>query len=75
MARRNIMRIELTGPAKKRLATLSDHHGMTQVSMMSYLLDWFSNQKNAIQLDIVAGYGGKSDAEVAKGILKEMAGE
>ena len=39
MAKRFIMRIELTGGAKQKLGVMSDRHGMTQVAMMSRLLE------------------------------------
>ena len=49
MPKRFIMRIELTGPAKNKLATLSDKHGMTQVAMMSRLVEWYAGQNELIQ--------------------------
>jgi hypothetical protein len=44
MAQRHIMRIELSGPAKQDLSTESEHYGMTQVAIMSRLIEWFAKQ-------------------------------
>jgi len=48
-AKRHIMRIELSGSAKKKHETLSDHHGMTQVAMMSRLVEWMTQQDQSIR--------------------------
>jgi hypothetical protein len=71
--KRFIMRIELTGPAKNKLATLSDKHGMTQVAMMSRLVEWFSKQDELIQAAVMGHYPDQIAADVAKLILKRMA--
>jgi hypothetical protein len=68
------MRIELTGPAKTKLASLSDRHGMTQVAMMSRLVEWFASQDEKIQGAVMGHYPGEIEADVAKLILKRMAG-
>jgi hypothetical protein len=70
--RRFIMRIELTGPAKQKLSTLSDRHGMTQVAMMSRLVEWFASQNELIQGAVMGHYPGEIAADVAKLILKRM---
>jgi hypothetical protein len=67
------MRIELTGPAKQKLATLSDRHGMTQVAMMSRLVEWFAKQEATIQAAVERHYPPEIEADVAKIILKRMA--
>jgi hypothetical protein len=73
MARRFIMRIELTGPAKQKLSALSDRHGMTQVAMMSRLVEWFSSQSELIQAAAIGRYPGEIEPDIAKLILKRMA--
>ena len=70
MAHRNIMRIELPGPAKQKFATLSDRHGMTQVAMLSRLVEWFAKQGPDVQTNVVSG---KSARETTTKILKKMA--
>jgi len=69
------MRIELTGAAKQKLSTLSDKHGMTQVAMMSRLVEWFAGQPDVVQAAVMARYPEAIEADVAKLILKRMAGE
>jgi hypothetical protein len=75
MARRFIMRIELSAGAKQHVATLSDRHGMTQVAMMSRLVEWFADQDDLIQAAILGHYPEQIEVDVAKLILKRMAGE
>jgi hypothetical protein len=75
MSRRFIMRIELTGPAKQKLATLSDRHGMTQVAMMSRLVEWFAGQNELIQAAVMGHYPSEIESDVAKLILKRLTGE
>ena len=75
MAKRFIMRIELTGSAKQKLATLSDRHGMTQVAMMSRVVEWFAAQGELIQSACLGRYPSEIEPDVAKLILKRMAGE
>ena len=69
------MRIELTGPAKNKLATLSDRHGMTQVAMMSRLVEWYAGQSELIQGAVMGHYPAEIAGDVAKLILKRMGGE
>ena len=45
MAARIIVRIELTPKAKDRLNGLSERAGMTQLAMLSRLVEWFANQE------------------------------
>jgi hypothetical protein len=66
------MRIELTGPAKNKLATLSDKHGMTQVAMMSRLVEWYAGQNELIQGAVMGHYPSEIQGDVAKLILKKM---
>ena len=49
MASRIIVRLELTAPAKKTLELMTDKKGMTQVAMLSRLVEWFAKQPEAIQ--------------------------
>ena len=75
MSRRFIMRIELTGASKQKLATLSDRHGMTQVAMMSRLVEWFAGQSELIQAAVMSRYPAEIEPDVARMILKKMAGD
>lgn len=73
--RRFIIRIELTESAKTKLTQLSDHNGMTQVSIMSRLVTWFAEQPELIQAAVLGRYPKEIEQDVAKLILKRMAGE
>jgi hypothetical protein len=68
------MRIELTGPAKQKLAMLSDKHGMTQVSMMSRLVEFFAVQDEKVQGAMMGHYPSEIAGDVASLILRRMAG-
>ena len=73
MAQRYIMRIELKGTAKQKLSSLSEQHGMTQVAMMSRLIEWFSAQDEPVQSAAMARSVDKDQPDVAKLILNRMA--
>jgi hypothetical protein len=67
------MRIELTGQAKTKLSNLSDRHGMTQVAMMSRVVEWFATQSEMIQSAVLGRFPEEIEADVAKLVLKRMA--
>lgn len=73
MASRIIVRIELTPNAKERLNELSDRAGMTQVAMLSRLVEWFANQTELIQAAVMGHYPTEVESDIAKLILKKMA--
>ena len=70
---RHIMRIELTPLAKKQLGQCSDKHGMTQVAMMSRLMNWFAMQDETIQGAVLGHYPESIEPEIAKLILSHLA--
>src|SRR5215212_876583 len=65
MAARIIVRIELTPNAKSRLNDLTDKAGMTQVAMMSRLVEWFANQSDMIQAAVLGQYPIEIQSEIA----------
>jgi hypothetical protein len=69
------MRIELTASAKQKLSALSDKHGMTQVAMMSRLVEWFASQEPLIQGAVLGHYPLEIEGDIARLILKRMSGE
>jgi len=73
MASRIIVRIELTPTAKERLNELSDRAGMTQVAMLSRLVEWFASQSELIQAAVMGHYPTEVESDIAKLILKKMA--
>lgn len=72
MIKRHIMRIELGAKAKKDLSMLSDRHGMTQVAMMSRLVEWFAGQHEMIQSATIGRFPSQIQEDVAKLILQKM---
>jgi hypothetical protein len=72
MARRHIMRIELTSPAKQKFSSVSERTGMTQLSVSSTLIDQFARQSQGIQLAIL-GVTGETPEATAKLLLKSLA--
>ena len=75
MAARIIVRIELTPNAKARLNELTDKAGMTQVAMLSRLVEWFANQSDMIQAAVLGQYPLEIQSEIARLILKRMQGK
>ena len=75
MARRFVIRIELTHSAKTKLHDLSKQNGMTQVSIMSRLVEWFTAQPEIIQAAALGRYPKEIEQDVAKLILSRMSGE
>jgi hypothetical protein len=70
--RRVVMRLELTGPAKTKLDGLCDTTGMTQVQLMSRLLEWFTDQPELIQAAALGRYPPEIQEDLAKLIMKRM---
>jgi hypothetical protein len=75
MARRFVVRIELSPSAKRMLTNVSQKNGMTQVAIMSRLMKWFHAQPDTIQAAILERYPAGYEADIAKLILRRMAGE
>jgi hypothetical protein len=72
MASRIIVRIELTPSAKEALNDLTDKAGMTQVALLSRLVEWFSHQSDMIQAAVLGQYPSEIEGDIAKMILKRM---
>jgi hypothetical protein len=72
---RIIVRIELTPRAKSSLNELTDKAGMTQVAMLSRLVEWFANQSDMIQAAVLGQYPLEIQDEIATLILKRMKGK
>ena len=72
MASRIIVRIELTPPAKKALEGLTEKAGMTQVAMLSRLVEWLATQSSTVQTAVLGQYSEETQAETAKLIVKQM---
>lgn len=72
MAARIIVRIELTPDAKSRLNELCKKAGMTQVALLSRLVEWFAGQNDMIQAAVLGQYPTELEADIAKLILKRL---
>jgi hypothetical protein len=66
--KRVILRAELSPQAKHGLERVCDQRGMTQVSVMSRLVLWFSKQDPAIQKAVL----GESELNAADALKKEL---
>jgi hypothetical protein len=75
MAHRFIIRVELTATSKRMLSVISDRNGMTQVAVMSRLVEWFNGQPDAVQAAVLGRYPEDFEADIAKLILRRMAGQ
>jgi len=73
MASRIIVRIELTPAAKDALNELTDKAGMTQVALLSRLVEWFAHQSDMIQASVLGQYPSEIEADIAKLIMKKLA--
>ena len=70
---RIIVRIELTPGARKRLDECSEKSGMTQVAMLSRLVEWFSRQPEAVRHLVVGSIPEELKEQVAGLVLKTLA--
>jgi hypothetical protein len=73
MAKRIIMRIELTPDAKTGLQDFADHAGMTQFAITSRMVEWFATQPEQIQSAVLRRYPSEASIDVGKLILKRLA--
>ena len=73
MASRIIVRLELIPPAKVELNGLSDEFGMTQVALISRVMEWLTTQDDLIKAIILGHIPKEVQPDVAKLILKRMA--
>jgi hypothetical protein len=74
-AKRSIMRIQLDTAAKDRLDVICKRRGMTQIAMMSRLVNWFSVQDDYIQTAVLQTLSEGSMASLAKSLLKKLSSE
>ncbi len=73
MASRIIVRIELIPPAKRALEQLTDKNGMTQVAMLSRLVEWLAHQSPTVQASVLRQSLSEDDADSAKLIVRQLA--
>ena len=73
MSSRIIVRIELTPKARDRLDESRHRAGMTQLSMLSRLVEWFADQPQVVQSAIMGHLPIDIEDDVAKLVLKHLA--
>jgi len=73
MPKRFITRIELTLPTRTKLTDVSHSNGMTQVAVLSRIVQWFAAQPETIQAAVLGRYPAEIAPDVARLILERMA--
>lgn len=73
MPKRNIMRIDLSGRAKRAIEDIHGHHGMTQVAVMSRLVEWFASQDVVMQSAVIGRAVSEDNPDTTKMVLERMA--
>ena len=71
-AKRSIMRIELDEGAMHRVERICQRRGMTQVSLMSRMVNWFSEQDDYVQTGVLQAPAPGSTSAFAKSLLKKL---
>lgn len=74
-AKRSILRIQLDRAAKEGLERLCEQRGMTQIAVMSRLVEWFINQDEIIQLGVLGVLSPQLTGPLARKLLERMAAE
>lgn len=73
-ARRAILRIQLDSTKKGELDQLCEKRGMTQIAVMSRLVDWFIKQDDMIQTAVMSSLTEESLSRLARQLLRRMEG-
>ncbi len=73
MPKRFITRIELTPATRSKLSDVSHSNGMTQVAVLSRLVQWFAAEPDTIQAAVLGRYPVEIMPDVAKMILNRIA--
>ena len=72
MAKRFITRIELTPATRSKLTDVSHSNGMTQVAVLSRIVNWFADQPDVIQAGVLGRYPAELQPDIAWLILDRM---
>jgi hypothetical protein len=71
--KRVIVRLQLDTAAKKKLDGLCEKRGMTQLTIMSRLVDWFTTQDDVAQTGVLSRLAPDALAPLAKKMLEKLA--
>ena len=74
MSPRIIVRIELTPNAKECVNEMCERRGMTQVALLSRLVEWFSKQPEILQVTALELLPPDIAPDIARLALKSLAG-
>ena len=69
---RIILRIEITPEAKDNLQQTTQQSGMTQVALLSRLVEWFAEQPHTLRSAVLDLYPPEIREDVLKIILKRL---
>ena len=69
------MRVELTPKALGQIDHVCHRQGMTQLSVLSRLVNWVASQPDEVQAAVLGQYSWASDAQITKFILRHLSGE
>jgi hypothetical protein len=72
-SKRAIMRIQLETGAKTALERVSSRRGMTQIAMMTRLVQWFVRQDEVIQTAVMNSLSDEAIASLSRTLLKRYA--
>ena len=72
MARRIIMRIEVTPKARADVAKVTELFGMKQVAVMSRVIEWLSSQSDVVQANVLGLAPQALSTDIVPVILKAM---
>jgi len=73
IAKRAVLRIQLDPSAKQHLDRLAKTRGMTQISIMSRLVEWFVKQNEVIQLAALGVVSEEFTGPLARRLLERIA--
>ena len=71
--KRSIVRVQLEEDAKQKLDELCDRRGMTQITVMSRMVNWFVAQDDTIQAVVLGSFSEQTMAGLARTMLKSLA--
>lgn len=73
MGKRFITRIELSAQSRRFLTSYPKEAGMTQVAVLSRLVEWFAEQPNDIQIPILSQRDVERDSQLTLKVIKQFA--
>jgi len=74
-AKRAIMRIQMDAQSKTRMEKLCEKRGMTQIAMMSRVVNWFLAQDETVQALVLGSLSEASMGPLAQKLLERLVAE